>query len=470
MINRVLIRTKVVQLLYSHLLIDKQFMIESYPSAPTKEKRFAYNLYLQILWLFLKLADNYIRNGKKPLEETSFIKKLHSDEKIKSLLKSEGIPAFIFASLVNELTDKMKESLLLKDYFKSNISGSEIDKEDKIWENIFNQIIYPDPSLNELITKMENYSLRGVERMKEMMDVTFSNFYSSRGYDFDALKILEKSMEKARELYMRLLLLPIDLTDLRYQQLSENKGKFLASQEDLNPNTRFIDNRLIGILRDEKELIDYADRHKISWLAEDRQGLGLILKEIMDSDIYKDYMNAPVSDLKEDCEFWRDIFKQVIFRSSNFLEDLESKSVFWNDDLEIIGTFILKTFKKIEEGSEGKSYLLPMYKDEEDSLFGRNLFSQVVKNKELYKEYIDEFIAEDRWDFERLALMDVIITMTAMAEIINFPKIPLNVSINEYIEIAKSYSSPKSGAFVNGLLKSIVEKLRTQGIINKKFD
>ena len=111
-----------------------------------------------------------------------------------------------------------------------------------------------------------------------------------------------------------------------------------------------------------------------------------------------------------------------------------------------------------------------MYKDEEDSLFGRNLFSQVVKNKELYKEYIDEFIAEDRWDFERLALMDVIITMTAMAEIINFPKIPLNVSINEYIEIAKSYSSPKSGAFVNGLLKSIVEKLRTQGIINKKFD
>ena len=177
-------------------------------------------------------------------------------------------------------------------------------------------------------------------------------------------------------------------------------------------------------------------------------------------------MDFPATDLHEDTEFWRNVCKQIILHDEDFLEALEEESVFWNDDLEIIGTFVLKTMKRFEE-DDTRGAVLPMYKDEEDARFGSHLFADVVRNKDLYRRYIDDFINTEHWDTDRLAVMDVIITMTALAEIMNFPKIPLVVSINEYIELAKSYSTSKSGAFVNGLLSSIIGRLREEGRIQK---
>ena len=466
MINRVLIRIKVIQLLYSYLLIENHFMLESQPSAPTKEKRFAYSLYLDMLVLMVRVAEEIEkRGGYRPLEDTRFIKKILADEKLKSLLGKYRYEAFPLEGAVSSVVDAVKESGVYKNYIK-NMDADQGD-DDQVWERLFNLVIMVNPLLNNLFTRRENYTLRGVDRMREMMQTTFENFYSSRDNIDDALRSLAKSMDKARELYFRLLILPVELTNLREMQLDDNRNKYVPTDEDLNPNMRFVDNQLVEALRNDPDINDYVERNKLSWLPDERVMLERLLKEIMESDIYYDYMNFPETDYHTDCEFWRNVFKHIIFHSEEFLETLETQSVFWNDDLEIIGTFFLKTLKRFEESGPDCHPILPMYKDDEDASFGRQLFSEVVKNKDVYRRYIHDTIKKDKWDADRLAFMDVVIAMTALAEIINFPKIPLAVSINEYIEIAKSYSTAKSGAFLNGILYSITNKLREEGKINK---
>ncbi|MDE6143290.1 MAG: transcription antitermination protein NusB, partial [Muribaculaceae bacterium] len=278
---------------------------------------------------------------------------------------------------------------------------------------------------------------------------------------------LNQSMAKGRELYFRLLILPVELTRLREMQLDENRQKYVPTEEDLNPNLRFVENGLVKSIEENSSVQTYCEGNKLSWIADHKDMLESILDEILESDIYKDYMDFPATDFQTDCEFWRNVFKHIVLHNEDFLDVLEMESVFWNDDLEIIGTFVLKTFKRFEEALPDVNPVLPMYKDDEDASFGRILFTDVVKNKDLYRRYIDDCINTNSWDTERLAFMDVIITMTALSEIINFPKIPLVVSINEYIEIAKSYSTSKSGAFVNGLLSTIVGRLREEGKISK---
>ena len=466
MINRVLIRIKVIQLLYSYLLIENHFMLESQPSAPTKEKRFAYGLYLDMIMLILRLSE-YIekRGGYKPLADTRFVKKILIDDKVKSLDLKYRHDAFPFQGLVSALAEQIKESGLYKNYLKD--AGTEQGDDDQIWEKLVNLIILPNPALNAAFATRENYTLRGVERMKGMLADTFRNFYASRDNLDDALKTLGHSMMKARELYFRLLILPVELAHLREWQIEENREKYIPTAEDLNPNMRFVENGLVRALEDNPTIGAYCESNKLSWLPDYRGMLESILKEIMDSELYQEYMDFPATDFHMDCEFWRNVFKQIIFHNEEFLETLETESVFWNDDLDIIGTFVLKTFKRFEEDYPGADPVLPMYKDEEDASFGRILFTDVVRNKDVYRRYIDDCINSKHWDTERLAFMDVIVTMTALSEILNFPKIPLVVSINEYIEIAKSYSTSKSGAFVNGLLSTIIGRLQEEGKLLK---
>lgn len=471
MINRVLIRIKVVQLLYSYLLTDNQFMLESQPSAPTKEKRFAYNLYLDMLMLMVKISERIEkRGGYRPLADTRFIKKILADDKLKSLQMKYRHDPFPMDNLVDQLAETIQDSGLYKNFLK-DINAGEVE-DDKIWENIFDMLIMSNQAVNSSFSARENYTIRGVERMRDMIKGSFAQFYASRDNIDDALRTLALSMSKARELYFRLLLLPVELTNLREMQIDENRNKYVPTREDLNPNMRFVENALVTSIRNDEEVNNYVEQNKLSWIGEDRRLLEFLLKEIMASEIYDDYMNFPATDYHTDCEFWRNVFKHIIFDNEDFLDSLETKSVYWNDDLDIIGTFLLKTIKKYEEiderGGIGHA-VLPMYKDQEDADFGKRLFSDVVRNKDVYRRYIDDSIVSERWDSERLAFMDVVITMTALSEIVNFPKIPLVVSINEYIEIAKAYSTSKSGGFVNGLLYSISNRLGEEGKIFKKL-
>ena len=463
MINRVLIRIKVVQMLYSYLLTEKLFMIESQPTPPTKEKRFAYKLYLDILAIMTDVADRVEIKGRKPLYENRFIKMIMADEKVKSTLAKHRLEGANYLHINNSIATKIKESALFKSYLKEE--GENMANDLKVWVDIFNAIIVSDNSLLREFENIENYTLRGVDRMKEMMQTTFSNFSSSQGHISDAIKTLRQSLEKAHELYFWLLLLPVELTNLREQQIEINRNKFITTNEDINPNLRFVENALVERLRQSEQLNNVVESKKIAWLPNDRILINKLLKSIMESDIYNDYMNAPQTDVHADCEFWRSVFKHIVLSDQDLIEALEEKSVFWNDDLDIIGTFTLKTFKRFEDNPD--QAIMSMFKDDEDAIFGDELFKATVKNKEEYRSYINEFVKKDSWDSERLAFMDVVITLTAIAEMLNFPKIPLKVTINEYIEMAKAYSTPKSSSFINGILASIINNLKQQGRLLK---
>lgn len=454
---------KAVQLLYSYLLVEKPFSLESQPSSPTKEKRFAYGLYLNLVYLMTRLANQVKGKNKTfPLAQTRFILKSETDERIQALNVQEQMEAYPFRIVEDTLKENIKESLLFREFEKKRNEGLPTDK---FWEDVFNAIILTDSKVNDIIKNLPGYSLSGVERMKEMMAATFKNFYASGDNIEDALNTLERSLQKSRDLYMRLLALTVELTHRQLENLENNRKKFLATSEDLNPNMRLVNNRAVEELEKNQSLRDYIEKNHLSWKDEDPELLDLLLKAIQDSDIYKNYLSLEKTDFKEDSEFWRNVISEVILNDRNFLEFLENKSVFWNDDLEIMTSFVLKTFKRLENPETASTAVLPRYKDGDDgkdAKFGSELVRYVLKNKEIYRRYIEDALKNDKWEADRLAFMDVIITMTALAEILNYPEIPLQVSINEYIEIAKSYSSEKSGQFVNGLLATILQQLNVR--------
>lgn len=281
-----------------------------------------------------------------------------------------------------------------------------------------------------------------------------------------AKKELQASLDKSYELYNSLLQLMIDLTDLQDRELDDAKHKFLPSDEDLNPNMRFVENQLVEWLRNSKELQDFVSDNNITW-RDDELFLRLLLFKVTSSEEYKTYMAMEKTDFASDCEVWLQIMKKVILPDDDLLEHIENMSVYWSvDDLDIMGQFVLKTIRRIEAGD--KEPISPKYKDEEDSEFGEKLFSLAVQERAENDELINKFVRSERWDSGRIALMDRIVMCTALTEIKNFPSIPVNVTMNEYIELAKNFSTPHSGQFVNGILNAVVKSLREQGKIVKQ--
>ena len=281
-----------------------------------------------------------------------------------------------------------------------------------------------------------------------------------------AKKELQASLDKSYELYNSLLQLMIDLTDLQDRELDDAKHKFLPSNEDLNPNMRFVENQLVEWLRNSKKLQDFVNDNNITW-RDDELFLRLLLFKVTGSEEYKTYMAMEKTDFASDCEVWLQIMKKVILPDDDLLEHIENMSVYWSvDDLDIMGQFVLKTIRRIEAGD--KEPISPKYKDDEDSEFGEKLFSLAVQERAENDELINKYVRSERWDSGRIALMDRIIMCTALTEIKNFPSIPVNVTMNEYIEMAKNFSTPHSGQFVNGILNAVVKSLREQGKIMKQ--
>ncbi|MCI5979878.1 MAG: transcription antitermination protein NusB [Muribaculaceae bacterium] len=277
---------------------------------------------------------------------------------------------------------------------------------------------------------------------------------------------MQASLDKSYELYNSLLQLMIDLTDLQDRELDDAKHKFLPSNEDLNPNMRFVENQLVEWLRNSKKLQDFVNDNNITW-RDDELFLRLLLFKVTGSEEYKTYMAMEKTDFASDCEVWLQIMKKVILPDDDLLEHIENMSVYWSvDDLDIMGQFVLKTIRRIEAGD--KEPISPKYKDDEDSEFGEKLFSLAVQERAENDELINKYVRSERWDSGRIALMDRIIMCTALTEIKNFPSIPVNVTMNEYIELAKNFSTPHSGQFVNGILNAVVKSLREQGKIVKQ--
>lgn len=467
MINRILIRVKVIQILYSYLLVEKHFTLEGSPSSPTKEKRFAYSLYLDFLVMLLKVSDSIERGGGyKPLQETKFISRLRIDETIRRLLDNFSTTPFPLESAVVSVADDVKESGVYKNFLKDAKSRGD-DDYPQFWQDLFNLVIVKNAKLQQIISERPNFTPKAYERAVDMINRTLVNYLASQDNVHDVEVSLDKSLDKARELYLRLMLLPVELTDLEDRIIDDNRHKFLKSEEDINPNMRFVENRVIKSLREDPELVKFTEKEKISWLAEEPVMMRNLLKTIKQSDLYRTFMLGPENDIHTDADFWKSVFKQIIVTNAGFLESLEEKSVFWNDDLEIMTTFVLKSLRKIEEG-ETEGVILSKYKDREDARFGNELLRYVYRDKEMIRLYLEDAINNRKWEIDRLAFMDVIIILAAVAEIMNFPKIPIEVSINEYIELAKSYSGAKSGQFVHGILGAIIARLRAEGKLKTK--
>ena len=290
-------------------------------------------------------------------------------------------------------------------------------------------------------------------------------YYQNGGKNLDtAEKELFFSLSKAYDMYNYLLLLMVEITKHAAKKQSAAKSKLLPTAEELYPNTKFVDNRFIAQLEVNKQLVEFSETQKKTWDNEP-EFVKNLCEKIMDSDIYKEYMASETSSYEEDRELWRKIYKRIIFNNDELDQVLEDQSLYWNDDKEIVDTFVLKTIKRFDEKNGAKQELLPEFKDEEDQDFARRLFRRTILNADYYRHLISENTRN--WELDRVAFMDVIIMQIALAEILSFPNIPVNVSLNEYVEIAKVYSTPKSGSFINGTLDGIVNALKKENKLIK---
>ncbi len=270
-------------------------------------------------------------------------------------------------------------------------------------------------------------------------------------------------LQKTYDLYHYLLWLIPTLTDYEQKRLDKKKQKYLATEEEKNPDTRFINNRFSEQLSKNVQLLAFFNEKGSIWIDEDIF-LKKMLDQIISSDIYDEYIKSPDS-YDSDKEFWRKVFKQYIHTSEELDELLEDKSIYWNDDLDIVGTFVLKTIKRFEEPTLPDQNLLPMFKDEEDRRFAISLLRKSILEGSSYNERIDKHIKN--WELDRIACIDLYIMQTAIAELLNFPSIPINVTLNEYIDMAKYYSTTKSGIFINGTLDAIVNELKSENLLFK---
>jgi N utilization substance protein B len=284
----------------------------------------------------------------------------------------------------------------------------------------------------------------------------------------DDVKAAEKelllSLRKSYDLYYYFFLLIVEITRLQERRLETRKCKYRPTEEELCPNMRLVNNRFARQIEANEMIGEYVKEYGSLWETEP-DFVKKVLTLILESDIYADYLDNPDDSYETDKDFWRHVFKKLISSNEELLETLEDISIYWNDDVDIIETFVIKTIKRFTEDTGSKQELLPMYKDEEDCDFVITLFRQTLLHGDEYNERITRNMKN--WESERVANMDLIIMQVALAEIMNFPKIPLSVSLNEYIDAAKYYSTPKSGIFINGVLDSVIKELKNEKLLLK---
>ena len=287
----------------------------------------------------------------------------------------------------------------------------------------------------------------------KVLQIVYAYYQNGNGNLQSAENDLQFSLKKSYELYLSFLLLLIEVTHLQSQIIETKKEKYIPTQEELNPNMRFVNNRVIAQLAADKGFWQLIKENGISW-DNDEDFVKRVLELILSSDLYAEYLEAEEDSYEHDLQFWAKAFKQLICDNEMIEEHLEEKSIFWNDDVEIIESFVLKTIKRFKETQPATSALQPMFKGEEDRTFAIKLLRQTFLKKEEYRELIGRYLTN--WEADRIAHIDMVILQIALAEIFAFPTIHTSISMNEYIEIAKYYSSPKKVPFINAILEAII--------------
>ena len=276
-------------------------------------------------------------------------------------------------------------------------------------------------------------------------------------------KFLFYSLENIQDLYLVMISILMELKKTERVFLHKSSLKHLVTSEERNPNNKFINNKVIQLLEETNHLTISLENRKIdNWETHDDY-IQLLLRLVKESDLYAKYMSNRENNFEEDKQFVLDVFTEIVVPNEKLYDYLEDHKLTWIDDIPLVNTEIAKQLKGIKENSEIR--MPRLYKDVDDKDFTKNLFRKTVLNeKELAKQYIDK---TPNWDTERIAEIDTIILKMAICEFMKFPSIPVKVTINEYLEIAKEYSTPKSSIFINGILDNLVKEMQTNNTLLK---
>lgn len=281
----------------------------------------------------------------------------------------------------------------------------------------------------------------------------------------DIEKELNFSIKKTFDLYHLLLLFVVDISDFAEQRIDIAKHKKLPSKEDLNPNMRFVENRIVAQIKTNTTLTRYLESTKLSWVNYPELIKG-IYNELNEFKAYQDYMNSETDTYENDKSFIIKLYKDLISNYEPLYNSLEEQSIFWNDEIEFVISSIIKTLKKFNQKDYENAQLMPLFKSDDDKDFAKRLFRKVILNQADYRKYIEKF--SQNWDFERIAFMDLLLIDMAIAEAIEFKSIPVKVTFNEYIELSKFYSTQRSNVFINGILDKIFSFLKESNIVVKQ--
>lgn len=278
-----------------------------------------------------------------------------------------------------------------------------------------------------------------------------------------AEKELLFSLSKAYDLYNYLLGLIVAITqeERRRVDIATRRAEREGTE---TPSQRFAFNKFATQLEENKQLNLFMEDKKMSW-ENDVEAVRKLCDQIERSPLYQEYMMSDAEDYETDRELWRRIYRTLIQGNEDLDAILEEKSLYWNDDKEIVDTFVLKTIKRFDPANKADQELLPEYDDTEDREYALKLFRSTILNADTYQRYMSE--TSRNWNFSRLAYMDVVLMQIAIAEMLTFPNIPISVTINEYVDLAKLYSTPKSGGYINGMLDAIARHLVDTGRLLK---
>ena len=276
-------------------------------------------------------------------------------------------------------------------------------------------------------------------------------------------KFLLHSIDSIQDLYLTMLSSLIEIRKKEVIFLEASSKKHLATPEEKSPNRKFVNNAVLQLLEESNSLSIALEKRKITNWAMDDTYILILLNEIKQSSLYQKYMQDKKSSFEEDKEFVAEMFAELIAPNEKLYEYLEDNKLTWVDDIPLVNTQVLKQLKQISEKDEFR--VTKLYKDQEDQEFVSLLFKKTVLNEvELAKQYIDK---TPNWDAERIAELDTIILKMAICEFLKFPSIPVKVTINEYLEIAKEYSTPKSSIFINGILDNLIKEFQNENKIQK---
>lgn len=300
----------------------------------------------------------------------------------------------------------------------------------------------------------------------KVMQLLYALDISNFNYDSDLNKELFKSLEDIYDLYLVLISLLIEVQLKAKSYIEISKKKQLATDEDHNPNTKFVDNVFLNMLKNNSLIEKELKKKKLNIWKLDNEYVEVIFQNLICSDLYKDYLNDDIKSFESDKLFTVKFFKSIVATNEKLYNYLEDKNISWSDDFPVVNTSIVKLINKSKRDSSLDYFIPTLFKDIDDKDFASELLNLTIKN---YKQYNKEIaLKTSNWDPERVANLDYVLLNLAICEFLNFKTIPVKVTINEYIELSKDYSTPKSNVFVNGILDALVKDFNKKKLIIKE--